>query len=284
MFDQKYLSDQQLRERVIELVHHARQQLPERPTHADIEGVFGLQIREHKFPLQKDGAYLADERKIVLNSLVASPERRQFTLYHELMHHLLREDDELYGYLHEAYEDSEIFDQTIEFICNMGSAEFILPREFVRSMVEAEGFSLKLLPKLCENGFVSGPAALIQLIQNAPHRCFGVVCEFGLSPVKLAPNQASFVKSGSSEHLYILYATWSQAEKKYKLARWTVIPQGHLLSKVYESQGFAESEDIIPFQSGNVWSVPCQILFFRGKVYGIFNITPPVSPLQLHLF
>ena len=61
----------------------------------------------------KDGAYIEDESKIIISSNLTSEERQRFTIFHELTHHLVREDDELYSYLHDAYEDSNDFDRTI---------------------------------------------------------------------------------------------------------------------------------------------------------------------------
>jgi len=281
--EQTSLSEKQLRERVIELVHHARKPLPENASNVDIEQCFGLQICEDDLPLDKDGAFLEIESKIIINRNVTSVERKKFTVYHELVHHLLRRDATLYSYLHDAYEDSVTFDKTIEIICNVGAAEFILPRDLVRDLINSVGFSLKLVPLLCQNGSVSGPAALIQLIQCAPNHCYGVVCELGLPPTSTYVNQQTFIPSVPANSLYILYAIGSSSAK-YSISRFTPIPKDHILVRALSESDLIKGIDKIPFRSGTDWRVPIEAICFRGNVYGIFNVTSAPSRQQLKLF
>jgi Zn-dependent peptidase ImmA (M78 family) len=283
MSTQPLLSDRQLREQIMSLVQRVRNELPGDATSADIQRVYKLQIRDEHLPLDKDGAFIESERKIIINRKVTSVERRLFTLYHELVHYLLREDEDLYSYLHDAYVESETFDKTIELLCNIGAAEFVIPRERVRELIDASEFSLNLVPTLCEQKSVSGPAALIQLIQCAAHRCYGVVCEVGISPLQIYPNQTALFHTNPESSLFIRYAIWSPTTK-YSLARWTVIPRGHILAKATDDRAFVLGIDRIPFRSGKEWRVPCEALFFRNSVYGLFNVTPPSSHQQLRLF
>jgi len=250
---------------------------------SDIAKRFGLNIREGILPEDKDGAYLEDEKTIVLNSSVTSDERKTFSFYHELVHHLLRENIDIYSYLHEAYVDSRHFDNTIELLCNIGAAELILPRDRVRNLIDTNGFSIKLVQIICNQGCVSGPAALIQLIQCAPNRCYGVVCEFGLSPYSDSKDQKSFIPQEKHNKLYILYSMWSPSAK-YAIARFTIIPEDHLLLQSMTEQDFIKGKDRIPFRSGTDWQVTCEAIFFRGKVYGLFNVTPPPNRQQMKLF
>lgn len=280
--DQTLLSEKQLRERVIELVRDARRPLPENASDADIEQCFGLEICEDDLPLDKDGAYIESESKIIINRNVTSVERRKFTVYHELVHYLIRKDADLYSYLNDAYEDTEAFDKTVEIICNVGAAEFILPREQVRNLINTGGFSLNLVPQLCQKDNVSGPAALIQLVQNAPNRCYGVVCEFGLPPTLGRVNQQTFIHSAPASSLYILYTIWSPSAR-YSISRFTTIQKGHILMQAHSEGDLIKGIDKIPFRSGTDWQVPVEAIRFRGNVYGIFNVTPPPNQHQLRL-
>jgi hypothetical protein len=277
------LSDHQLREQAIKLVQPLSTSLSGEESFPDIANRFGLNIQEGILPEDKDGAYLEDEKTIVLNSSVTSEERKSFSFYHELVHHLLRENDDFYSYLHEAYVNTRDFDNTIELLCNIGAAEIILPRSKVRSLIDSNEFSIKLVQKICDQGCVSGPAALIQLIQCAPNRCYGVVCEFGMPPYSDSKIQNSFLPQKLSNKLYILYSMWSPSAK-YAIARFTTIPGEHLLMQTMAEQNFIKGKDKIPFRSGTKWQVPCEAIFFRGKVYGLFNVTPPPNRQQMRLF
>ncbi len=283
MSNQTLLSEKQLRERVIELVQHARKPLPENASITDIEQCFGLQICEDDLPLDKDGAYIESKSKIVINRNMTSVERRKFTVYHELVHHLIRRDAALYSYLHDAYEDSDIFDKTIEIICNIGAAEFILPRDQVRDLINTLGFSLNLVPLLCKKDNVSGPAVLIQLVQCAPNHCYGVVCEYGLPPTSTYENQRTFIRPVATNSLYILYAIWSPSAR-YSISRFTTIPKDHILVQALSEDNLIKGIDKIPFRSGADWRVPAEAIRFRGNVYGIFNVTPSTNQQQLRLF
>jgi Zn-dependent peptidase ImmA (M78 family) len=276
------LSTRQLREQVIELAQKACTRLPTQASYKDIERGFGLQVRVDQLPIGKDGVYIEEETKIIINSNVTSEERRLFTAFHELIHYLIREDEDLYSYLHDAYEDTNAFDRTIELVCNIGAAELILPRERVRKLIDSQGFSLELVPQLCQQDCVSGPAALIQLVQNAPNRCYGVVCEFGIPPYLDNMKQQAFFQKQKANTLYILYAMWSPSEK-YSLARFTPIPKGHLLMQTVAGDNLIKAKDRIPFRSETDWRVPAEAICFRGKVYGLFKVTPPPNPQQPRL-
>lgn len=277
------LSDRQIRERVIKLVQVACQSLPKNPMIADIETKFALKVCDELLPPDKDGAYVEQESKIIISNRMTSKERRQFTLYHELVHYLIRLDDDLYSYLHDAYSDSDDFDRTIETLCNIGAAELILPREGVRDLIEKKGFSLGLLAELCELGLVSGPAALIQLVECAPNKCYGVVCEYGPLLSTMEADQLAFVDQEQTNALYIIYATWSPTVQ-YPIARFTRIAKDHLLFAAVSSQGIVKGRARIPFRSGTNWQVSCEARLFRGNIYGLFHVTAPPSTQQPRLF
>lgn len=276
------LSERQLREQIVDLAQEAKKRIPDHVSFTDIERIFGLQVCEDHLPMDKDGAYIEVKSEIIINKNITSDERRQFTIYHELVHHLIRLDEDLYSYLHDAYEDADDFENTIELLCNIGAAEIILPRDIVRDLIETQGFSLEIVPQLCHQGCVSGPAALIQLVQNAPNRCYGVVCANGIPPNSSITNQQSFIRTLQTNTLYILYTMWSPSAK-YSIARFTHIDKHHILMQALTQDSLISGKDRIPFRSGKIWKVPMEAIRFRSKVYGLFNVTPPPNPQQLRL-
>src|SRR5512146_668541 len=57
------------------------------------------------------------------------PDRLNFSFYHEVFHHLIRRDDELYAFLSDhAARDRDLRSATDAF-CNAGAAEMLLPTE-----------------------------------------------------------------------------------------------------------------------------------------------------------
>ncbi|MCB2160671.1 ImmA/IrrE family metallo-endopeptidase [bacterium] len=277
------LPDRELRERLINLANRERKKLPEKPSRSDIEQIFDVAIIETQLSEDQDGAYDPGSKKIIINSYVTSNERKQFTLFHELTHHLLRQDDDLYAYLHETYRDNNGFIRALEFLCNIGAAEFILPREKVREVIKNNQFSLNLIPDLCKFPLVSGPAALFQLIQNASHECYAIVCEVGLPPSKEKSFQDAFINRTNKSSLFIQYAIWSPIAR-YSVARFTIIPKNHILHNGLNSIDLIKGKDRIPFRSGKGWPVTCEVLYFRGSVYGLFNVGEPINHQQMRLF
>jgi Zn-dependent peptidase ImmA (M78 family) len=55
--------------------------------------------------------------------------RAEFTIYHEITHHLLDEDGEILEHFTDLLaNDSVAFDREIERCCDRGAAEFLMPR------------------------------------------------------------------------------------------------------------------------------------------------------------
>lgn len=275
------LSDRELRQRIVKLVAATRLRLPEVPTTKDIEEIFGLEVSIDTLPQGKEGAYVSN--RIILNKLTTSAERRRFTLFHELVHHLIREEEDLLSDLHETYRDNSAFEKAVEMLCNVGAAEFILPMSKVKELTQEQPFSLNLIPILCAQNDASGPATLIQLIQSAYHECYAVICDVGIPPISTDARQGSFAGQVQSPALFIQLAIWSPGAR-YSLARYTPIRKHHLLQEGITAEKLIKGKDSIPFKSGTVWEVDCEVLRFRSSVYGLFNAEPPLSHLQRSLF
>jgi hypothetical protein len=91
----------------------------------------------------REGAALADT--IVLDPTTGVKARRRFTLYHEIVHLLIKRNGELYSILHDQYPSDKDFNRIIERLCNVGAAEFVIPREDLHAAIEARGFSISLV-------------------------------------------------------------------------------------------------------------------------------------------
>ena len=240
------------------------------------------------------GLYLPDSTNndkpvIVIDPTSSDEERLNFTYFHEVSHHLIRSDNELYEFLDNLATQNQDLRVLKEQFANIGAAEFLLPGKEIKDFIDENGYSIKLLREFDEKYSASKPAIAIQLARQAIHKCFVVVCEYG--SIQIQDEEQISLPSEStgeteSKHYHIRYSA-SSPSNKYSIGKYVVIRKNHLLRKIFEERlEFAKGADNIPFRSGKEWAVPCEGIFYKGKVYAVFNIDspPPPSKLQPKLF
>ncbi|PZA06402.1 MULTISPECIES: ImmA/IrrE family metallo-endopeptidase [unclassified Meiothermus] len=118
-------------------------------------------------PIPTDGMFDFDRSRILIAE-GQSPKRQRFTLAHEVMHYLIRQDEDLLSDMHEEYTGEE-FEQTLEALCNLGAAEMLLPSENIAAILTKRGLRAKLIPELAETHQVSEEVAAIALTDQVPH-------------------------------------------------------------------------------------------------------------------
>ena len=285
-------TEQEARQRVRALVQRTKAglDLQEAPRYVGVEDpiadYLGIIVKEEPLPLGDEGQYIPyDPPVIVIAPRVSDPDRLNFTFFHEISHHLICQDDELYSFIHEyASANDKHFDTALERYCNVGAAEFLIPAGEVRKVIAARGFSIRLVEDLESAYPASKPAIAIQLAQCATHECFVVVCEWGQMPRQQIP-QASFLSAVNSRpRLYVLYAS-SSPSTRYPIGRFVPVPSDHVIALAYRGQNAVKDVAPILFRSGNRgWKCECEAFYYKGKVYAAFNASPPVSPKQMCLF
>jgi hypothetical protein len=285
-------TEQEARQRVRELVQHTKAAvgLQEAPRYLGVKdpiaSYVGVMTKEEHLPLGDEGQYIpGDPPIIVIDTWIGDSDRLNFTFFHEISHHLICQDNELYSFLHEyASANDKHFDTALEHYCNVGAAEFLIPAEDVRKVIEEQGFSMRLVEHLDPIYPASKPAIAIQLAQCATHQCFVVVCEWGQTPQRQIP-QTSFISPvDSGPQLYVLYAS-SSPSTRYPIGRFVPVPSDHVIALAYQSQSMAKDTAPILFRSGNRrWKCECEAVYYMGRVYAAFNVSPPTSPKQLRLF
>ena len=277
----KRVSEKELISRSISLAKSTRQKILEAgleiTDYQSIASYFDISLRFGNLPNGKDGSYIKQARKIVLNSQVQNggnggDERLNFTFFHELMHALIEDDENLLSDFADAYIRND-GDLVMERMCNAGAAELLIPVQDIFHIVQKNGFSTNLIPELCCKFRASSLAVAFQLIRVASHRSYLVIAEPSAS--KQVPNTLQ---------LTIIYTASSPAEK-YTIARDKALPADSLLYEVWllGERKSKKGDDRIPFASGRGWIVSCDALRFRGKVFAFFNVEPPHSPHQLPL-
>ena len=239
-----------------------------------------IEVRERKIQYGYGGMYMPGELpRIAIDPTSGEQERLNFTYFHEVSHHLIRQDGELYGFL----DDHSLQDlhPTLEHYCNIGAAEFLIPEADIREIVNNQGFSIALIRVLDTMFPASKPAIAIQLAQCASHQCIVLVCDYGVVPQRgKRQTELSGMPKDVRSQLFVQYSS-SSPSCKYKTGRFILVPKDHCLSGIYESQIFMKGHGNIPFRSGTKWSVDCEGFFYKGKVYAVFHITDPPSPYQM---
>jgi hypothetical protein len=277
------VTERDARHRVRGLVQEAKANLgmdkipPYQEPRHPLAQMLGIEVEE-RYGLSDEGLYLpGDKPQIALDSSIAYPERRNFTFFHEVTHHLIRNDGELYGFLddHSAYD----LKSTLESYCNIGAAEFLIPYADVKETIKSKGFSMQLLKDLDEAYPASRPAIAIQMAQCATHQCVIVVCEPGRLPDESGTRLPIDLGFESKTVLLVRYASVSPSFK-YRCGSGAVIPAHHLIAHAFAEKQSVTGVADIPFRNGTKWSVDCEAFYFESRVYAAFNVTRPQSKLQ----
>ncbi len=140
------INEQQAKLRVLELVWRIKIELGlQNPPHYmgindPIAKHLDIEVKEEYHPFD-EGQYMpknppiTNSPIIVLDSRIGDADRLNFTFFHEITHHLVREDDELYSFLHEYTPQDQDFKAALEHYCNIGAAEFLIPDEDVHKAI-----------------------------------------------------------------------------------------------------------------------------------------------------
>ena len=280
------LSERQIREYVIKLVRDAVSKYASDaiPTVDEILLGQGLDMKEGELPPYEDGALVGN--LIIINSEIQSEERKQFTRFHEITHHLINQDGEIISILHDAtWHQNDGYKTVIERLCNVGAAEFLMPCEEFRRFYKEKGFQAGLITEASHHFGSSTIATTIQLAQVAPYSCITAVCEYGLMPnqIKCQPNLFVDDSALPASQLHVVYSA-SSPTTKYKLAKYTVIPEGHPIYDAFFQSVTVEKESYIPFRSGKEMPCYCEALVYRDRIHVVFHIDPAPCVGQLELF
>jgi Zn-dependent peptidase ImmA (M78 family) len=268
------LTEREIEAKVIDLVALARKRYgtPERCRAQDACQALGLRLVRRELPRGIDGMITPDGRVIVSAAIVWSS-RLEFTAYHEITHYLLEEDGELIEFFTEALRGTPSdYERAIERCCQIGAAEFMIPRERARDLIAERGFSVELIEPLAGLNGASIAAAAVQVAICAPVDCYVIVCQHGVSP--LWPHDHGLYVEQAVRH----------ADSQYPLIRGTVIPVDHLLYQVWEIRQPLAGPSKIPFRSGKHYSCDYgEAKRVGGQVVGILYMGVPPRKGQLSL-
>lgn len=247
-----------------------------------LASALGLEVRYTSLGGNWEGA--SHDRVVVIDPARGTAARQRFTWYHELTHALIRRNDELYAILDEQYQREAEFTRIRERLSDIGAAEFLLPRDHIRTVLAQHGYSIICLEALSDSSGASLTAVCVQIARCSPHRCIAVVCQ---SHHVHALRQTLLTVPATHPVLRVAVSMPSP-RMEYPVARGTIIPAGHLLVDAYQSEAgrVVRGEATIPFKSGKEWIVPCEAVRLGEQVFSIFYRDTPQkqAPGQMTLF
>src|ERR1700730_17782521 len=127
-------SEAELEPMVLQQIRSIKRQHSEWVDPHALAKALGFSIVSRDLGEGREGAALASI--IGLDPSMQVKGRRRFTLYHEIVHLLIKRNDELYSILHDQYASDTDFNRIGERLCNLGAAEFVIPREVVLAAIE----------------------------------------------------------------------------------------------------------------------------------------------------
>lgn len=134
----------------------------------------GVEVVLAVLPPGQDGV-LDLERRQILIAQDQNPRRQRFTLAHEVMHYLIRHDDEALSLLHEHFQGTQLETQ-LETLCNLGASELLLPAEALEKALQQQGLRARLIVQLAEQYQVSEEAAVVALSERHRQELLILIC------------------------------------------------------------------------------------------------------------
>lgn len=269
------LTPREVDHKIVKLVAHAREEhgIPEGCDGETACGKLGLKLGRAPLPPGTTG--LLSGNRVVVDRNVSWAPRTEFTIYHEVTHHLIEEDGEIIEHFTELLRnDDAAFDREIERCCDRGAAEFLVPRGQVAETIRAETFSVDLVGLIAERHGASLIASAIHLAHCAPVECYVVLCSYGPVP-RSRPRRRD---------LYVDYAGASPT-RRYPLARFSPVSGDHVLAHAWQNQEFIEGASSVPFSSGRYMPCHCEAKPLGPFVAGIltFEKPPPQGQMSFDL-
>ena len=286
------LNDRQMQQHVIGLVRAviSGNHLSARPSVADVIGA--LRLPEPKavpMPSDKDGFHHGDQ--IYVSASLTCAERVEFTIFHEILHILLERDGEIPSELHDHFygQDKQKEVQVLEFLCQVGAAEFVMPSAEYVALMQGGGWRLSAVEDAAGQFGCSVIAAAFGFAHHYPGPCTVLVCEHGY--LRKAPQRAGqLIQTQQADAAMCLFVAYSirNHQQKYPMCRNVPIPRMHLIHQTWLDCGEATGRDVGFFKNGNGWRIHCEVVCIRGRAYAMYLPNGPIRAsfdvTQLSLF
>lgn len=206
--------------------------------------------------------------QIAVNSDMTFRERIEFTVFHEILHILIDIDGNIDSALLEHLEHgSNHYVWNIEDFCNLGAAEWIMPSQDFRELMDAKLWKLASLRCVTEIFRCSLMAAAFQFAHWNPDPCHVVVCEAKWIAPREEPSLALQPSSRSLNTLMVTHTV--RNDTKYAMRRNVPVPQDHLIDRAWRDGNPIEGK------AQGFFHNPCGVMDseavpFGSRVYSVF--------------
>lgn len=282
------MNDRQMRQYVTGLVRQMLQKhgLPPCPTWKQVVQAHGLPMPKDIHLKEQDGA--RDGRQIYVSSHLTCPERIVFTIFHEIVHILIDEDEEIPSELHDHFhnvKDVQAETRMLESLCHTGAAQFIMPLEDFLPLMRDENWRIGGLNSVIARFNCSAVAAGFQYALNHPKECILVICEHGLPPEVAA--RAETRGGAVADLLFGAYVVCSP-DVQYPMPRYATVPKTHLIHQAWDGGNDVVGRDHGFYKTSKTWPIPCEVTCLKGRAYAAFfpkgNVSFQHHPNQQTLF
>jgi hypothetical protein len=269
------MNDRSMREHVLALVRRTLSEhgLPDRPTVAQVVSALNLPPPKiGRLAVGQDG--LRSGRQIIISGRLTCRERQEFTAFHEIVHILIEEDGQILVELHEHFfhsSDQEL-NWKLEELCQLGAAEFVLPSDRFRGIMDENGWKLTAIEQAANDCSSSVVAAAFQYALYNPDPCTVLVCEYGVPPKAGEPGLPLDVAPRPCA-LHVAYA--ARHPDAYPMSRHVVIPSQHIVHRAWKDGLAVEGMDAGFFRNPRDWRMHCEVAPIRGRVYAAFYKRQP---------
>jgi uncharacterized protein DUF955 len=154
-----------------------------------------IELRSHQLPAKQDAFIIpkGDDRLEIVFDPSRPSSRQNFSISHEISHTLFPDGYRMVRY---RERDRDRFDpeHELEYLCDVGAAEILLPAEEFESDLAVSGSTLRAVPALRGRYQASREAIVRRMVQLGSERTAAVFLEYRLKPSeKAAMRQLSFV-------------------------------------------------------------------------------------------
>jgi len=283
------MNERQMKEYVCGLVRKVISEhgLPVRPSWQQVVKALGLPpLKEGELP-GIDGTRIKHLRQIIVSSRLTCQERIEFTIFHEVIHILIDDDQEIESELHEHFigeKDDTQKKRVLESLCQAGAAEFVMPLAVFLPVVQQTNWSVASIKDVAISFTCSPLAAAFHYTLNHPKPCCMLVCEHG-NPSR-ASHAALFEHAASEDVLFAAYSVCNE-HMKYPMPRYSVIPHDHHVHRSWTRKLDGTDKAHGFYKSGKKWPMDCEVACHGGRAYAAFfpqgNVEFNYSSEQLSL-
>lgn len=226
--------------------------------------------------LSQDGLREGDQ--IVVNRNLSCDERIEFTIFHEIMHILLEEDGRIDSFLLEYLDyDSQEYRWQLENLCNLGAAEFVMPSEEFKSLMDTHEWQIASLDAVRNAFRCSLIAAAFHFAHHNPDPCSLVICEYRYAIPKPETGDMPLMEFGldntlqrpsNSTDLIVTYTAYNDGG--FPMQRYKSVPHNHLIREAATGKQVVEGRAEPFFKQKAKGQMICHAAYLHGRVYAVY--------------